>query len=81
MSSEAPSWADQWGSSGGMDNYDNGRKNETPKGNKMAKVKDVASAGFGKAKVVASTGAQKVKSGTSVGISWVKNQYQKRTSK
>ena len=48
---------------------------------KMADAKAVASAGMDKAKTAAVVGAQKVKSGTSAGLKWVKNQYQKRTSK
>ena len=81
MSSEAPSWADQWGTGGGVDHYDGGGKHKSSEGKKMANVKAAASTGLGKAKVAATVGAQKVKSGASVGISWVKNQYQKRTSK
>lgn len=79
---EAPSWADQWGTSGGL--YDEAKKDETKtkgSGKKMANVKAVASASLDKAKAAATVGAQKVKSGTSMGFKWVKTQYQKRTSK
>ncbi|KAJ0966172.1 hypothetical protein J5N97_027310 [Dioscorea zingiberensis] len=83
MGSEAPSWAEQWGAGGIGDgneqNHENKVSNE--KNNKMANVKAAASVGLGKAKVAATAGAQKVKSGTSLGIKWVKNQYQKKSSK
>ncbi|KAG0478965.1 hypothetical protein HPP92_013684 [Vanilla planifolia] len=80
MGSEAPTWAEQWG---GMDDeYDkHDAKESSSKGKKMANVKAAAGAGLGKAKTAATAGAQKVKIGTSMGISWIKNKYQKRTSK
>ncbi|ONK65515.1 uncharacterized protein A4U43_C07F37900 [Asparagus officinalis] len=83
MSQEAPSWADQWSTNGGFEHCDNeyGPERSDSKGKKMASVKSAASAGLGKAKVAATAGANKMKSGTSVGLSWVKSQYQKRTSK
>ncbi|XP_017700798.1 uncharacterized protein LOC108511668 [Phoenix dactylifera] len=78
---EAPSWADQWATSGGM--YDDGDDEAKAEGSgkKMGNVKAVASASLDKAKAAATVGAQKVKSGTSTGFKWVKTQYQKRTSK
>ncbi|KAJ7948148.1 CDP-diacylglycerol-glycerol-3-phosphate 3-phosphatidyltransferase [Quillaja saponaria] len=94
MGSEAPNWADQWGSFG--DDEDNGKlvnkKGSSSGGKKMADVKAVASAGLDKAKDAATVGAdraktaavasaQKVKSGTSAGFKWMKNQYQKKSSK
>ncbi|KAK6932295.1 hypothetical protein RJ641_001927 [Dillenia turbinata] len=85
MSREPPSWAEQWGTGGigdmEEDEYLKGDKKETGSSNKMASAKAAASAGFGKAKAAALVGAMKVKSGTSSGIKWVKNQYQKRSSK
>ncbi|XP_072951890.1 uncharacterized protein [Typha angustifolia] len=79
---EAPSWADQWGAGGaGDDTAKNETKEKDNKKNKMANVKAAASTSLDKAKAAATVGAQKVKSGTTMGIKWVKNQYQKRTSK
>lgn len=82
MGSKAPGWADQWGS--GSFNKEDDEKfmakighNNGNASKKMAGVKAAASTGLDKAK----TAAQKVKSGTSVGIKWVKNKYQKKTSK
>ncbi|XP_062209321.1 uncharacterized protein LOC133911135 [Phragmites australis] len=83
---DAPTWADQWGSgdngslkrAGGNGSSINAKADKkTVTGN----VKAAASEGFIKAKAAALVGAQKVKSGTSSGIKWVKEQYQKRTSK
>ncbi|KAG4985689.1 hypothetical protein JHK86_033380 [Glycine max] len=85
MGSKGPSWSDQWGSGGfGSDHYEEEEKMKMKKSGsskKMADAKAVASAGMDKAKTAAVVGAQKVKSGTSAGLKWVKNQYQKRTSK
>ncbi|PIA50940.1 hypothetical protein AQUCO_01100038v1 [Aquilegia coerulea] len=85
MAKEAPSWADQWGSGGygadPEDDHNNTKKGSSGSGKKMADMKSTASAGLDKAKAAAAVGAQKVKSGTSVGIKWMKNQYQKKTSK
>ncbi|WJX49926.1 hypothetical protein P8452_36301 [Trifolium repens] len=47
----------------------------------MDKAKSAAIVGADKAKTAAVVGAQKVKSGTSAGLKWIKNQYQKKTSK
>ncbi|KAL0926720.1 hypothetical protein M5K25_002964 [Dendrobium thyrsiflorum] len=83
MTSEAPTWADQWGA-GGMDDYydkQEGNDSKSNKGKKMANVKAAASSGLDKAKSAASVGAQKVKSGTSMSISWIKNKCQKKSSK
>lgn len=87
MGSKAPSWADQWGTGSFGDNEE-GEKSDTKKGGggggnnkKMAEAKAAASAGYDKAKAAAVVGALKLKTGTSMGIKWVKNQYQKRTSK
>lgn len=82
MGSKAPSWGDQRGS-GSFSKEDDEKfmakigHNNGNASKKMAEVKAAASTGLDKAK----TAAQKVKSGTSVGIKWVKNQYQKKTSK
>lgn len=85
MGSEAPSWADQWGSGGIGDSSEQYHENKEMNGknnnSKMANMKAAASVGLGKAKVAASVGANKVKSGTSLGIKWVKNQCQKKSSK
>ncbi|KAL0911357.1 hypothetical protein M5K25_019491 [Dendrobium thyrsiflorum] len=91
MGSDAPSWADQWGSGGLEDEYGNSSSTNN-KGKKTPNLKATASAGLGKAKsaavigahhakTAAKVGAQKVKTGTSMGISWMKNQYHKRCSK
>lgn len=83
MRSEAPTWADQWGS-GGMDDYydrQDDKDSGKGKGKKMANVKAAASSGLDKAKSAASAGAQKVKSGTSTSISWIKNKCQKKSTK
>lgn len=80
MRSEAPTWADQWGT-GGLDDYydkEDGKDGSKSKGKKMANVKAAASSGLDKAKSAATVGAQKVKSGTSMGISWIKNKCQKK---
>ncbi|CAJ2654848.1 hypothetical protein L195_g026069 [Trifolium pratense] len=97
MASKAPSWSDQWGTGGlGSDEYDNEAVNKSSKssgsGKKMTdaklmatasmdKAKSAAIVGADKAKTAAVVGAQKVKSGTSAGLKWIKNQYQKKTSK
>ncbi|KAG1347393.1 putative beta-1,3-galactosyltransferase 2 [Cocos nucifera] len=77
----APSWADQWGNSGGL--YDDSDDETKARGSakKTGNMKAVASASLDKAKAAATVGAQKVKSGTSMGIKWVKTRCQKRTSK
>lgn len=81
MASEAPSWAEQWGSGGigaiPEDDNTNAKKDSTD--NKKTGAKSAALAGFGKAKAAATAGAQKVKTGTSMGITWVKNKCQKKT--
>ncbi|XP_014493614.1 uncharacterized protein LOC106755902 [Vigna radiata var. radiata] len=85
--SKGPSWSDQWGNGGfGSDHYEDEKvKKSSGSSKKMAagmdKAKAAAIVGADKAKTAAVVGAQKVKSGTSAGIKWVKNQYQKRTSK
>lgn len=81
MGSEAPNWADQWGSY--ADDREGDDKNTTSKkkNNKMSEFKALASAGLDKTKTVAVIGAQKLKTGTSSGFKWVKNQYQKKFSK
>jgi len=88
MGSKAPSWSDQWGNGGfGSGHYDeeDEKVKKSSGSSKMAagvdKAKSVAIVGADKAKTAAVVGAQKVKSGTSAGIKWMKNQYQKRTSK
>lgn len=96
-SNRAPSWSDQWGTGGfGSDHYEEDHDQKLKKSGssnkKIADAKAAASAGMDKAKAAALVGADKakaaavvgamkVKSGTSAGIKWVKNQYQKRTSK
>lgn len=83
MGSKAPSWSDQWGSGNyGVGENEHEKAMEKKKsGKKMDDVKAAASVGLAKAKVAAIFGAQKVKTGTSFGVKWIKNQYQKRTSK
>lgn len=95
MGSKAPSWADQWGTGSFGDSKDDEKsvtKKEGGNNKKMAEAKAAASAGYDKAKgaalvgadkakAAAVVGALKLKSGTSMGIKWVKDQYQKRTSK
>ncbi|CAJ1979056.1 unnamed protein product [Sphenostylis stenocarpa] len=89
MGSKAPSWSDQWGNGGfGSEHYDledEKMKKSSGSNKKMAagmdKAKAAAIVGADKAKTAAVVGAQKLKGGTSAGIKWVKNQYQKRTSK
>ncbi|KAG5620643.1 hypothetical protein H5410_005861 [Solanum commersonii] len=73
MGTEAPSWADQWGTGGfgAMDEEEISHKNK--KENDSNK-KSSSSAGLGKAKAV----AQKMKNGTSIGIKWVKSKCQKK---
>ncbi|KAJ0983053.1 hypothetical protein J5N97_011308 [Dioscorea zingiberensis] len=82
MGSEAPSWAEQWGS--GSNNNDAHRETKSKDGStgkKMTEnVKAAASVGLGKAKAAATVGAHKVKTGTNMGIKWIKNQYNKKTS-
>lgn len=77
---DAPTWTDQWAS--GEDN--SGSRSTNGKADKKTvagNVKAAASEGFVKAKAAALVGAHKVKAGTSTGIKWVKEQYNKRTSK
>ncbi|CAL0303956.1 unnamed protein product [Lupinus luteus] len=94
-SNKAPSWSDQWGTGGlGSDNYEyeDDKLKKSSSSNKLSGAKAAASAGMDKAKSAAlvgadkaksaaTVGAQKVKSGTFAGLKWVKNQYQKRSSK
>jgi hypothetical protein len=97
MGSKAPSWSDQWGTGGlASDEYEDEavKKNTKSSGSgkkmtdaklmataSMDKAKSAAIVGADKAKTAAVVGAQKVKSGTSAGLKWIKNQYQKKTSK
>ncbi|KAL2328355.1 hypothetical protein Fmac_021782 [Flemingia macrophylla] len=92
MGSKAPSWSDQWGNEafGSSEHYYEDEKLKKSSGSSKAKAvasagvdkaKTVAIVGADKAKTAAVVGAQKVKSGTFAGLKWVKNQYQKRTSK
>ncbi|KMZ71411.1 hypothetical protein ZOSMA_181G00470 [Zostera marina] len=79
---DAPSWAEQWGSGNGAE--DDARKEAPPaenKGDRMTKMKTMASTSFNKAKSATATGAVKVKSGATAGFGWLKTQYQKKTSK
>ncbi|EAY90733.1 hypothetical protein OsI_12330 [Oryza sativa Indica Group] len=83
---DAPTWADQWGSSGGDGSFTKGGGGGGSSGNSEKKtvagnVKAAASEGLVKAKAAALVGAHKVKSGTSSGIKWVTDQYQKRAGK
>ena len=75
MGSKAPSWGQH------SDNNPDRNKGGVFNGKKMAEAKAAASAGYDKAKAAAVVGASKVKSGASLGFEWIKNQYQKRTSK
>uniref|UniRef100_A0A0E0KFR5 Uncharacterized protein n=1 Tax=Oryza punctata TaxID=4537 RepID=A0A0E0KFR5_ORYPU len=82
---DAPTWADQWGSSGGDGSFKKGGAgssgNNSEKKTVAGNVKAAASESLVKAKAAALVGAHKVKSGTSSGIKWVKDQYQKRAGK
>ncbi|OMP14069.1 hypothetical protein COLO4_00342 [Corchorus olitorius] len=75
MASEAPSWADQWGTGGigAMDDEDATAKKEN--GGKKSEKKG----GFNKAKTAALMGAKKVTLGVSKGITWVKKKCQKKS--
>lgn len=76
MTTEAPSWADQWGAGGiGAIHEDDSTTATKDAGNK----KKTAS-GFKKAKSFVTAGAQKLKSGGSMSFKWVKNKYQKKPS-
>ncbi|KAF5726452.1 hypothetical protein HS088_TW22G00130 [Tripterygium wilfordii] len=81
MASKTPTWADQWDNLDSQDDDDKNKKTSGSSGKKMTEVKAAASAGLDKAKVAATVSTQKVKSGTSAGMKWVKNQYQKFSSK
>ncbi|KAK6796480.1 hypothetical protein RDI58_004181 [Solanum bulbocastanum] len=76
MGTEAPSWADQWGT-GGFGAMDEEESHKSKKENDSNK-KNSSSAGLGKAKAVALAGAQKMKNGTSIGIKWVRSKCQKK---
>lgn len=76
MTTEAPSWADQWGT-GGFGAMDEEESHKSKKENDSNK-KGSSLAGLGKAKAVALAGAQKMKIGTSMGIKWVKSKCQKK---
>ncbi|KAK1396100.1 Integrin alpha-4 like [Heracleum sosnowskyi] len=83
---ENKTWADQWGSGGFGDDYENTNTKTRlgggkPKSRKMEGVKAAASTGIVKAKTVAIFSAKKMKTGTSIGIKWVKRQYKKKFSK
>ncbi|KAJ7529653.1 hypothetical protein O6H91_15G060300 [Diphasiastrum complanatum] len=82
------SWADQWGNHDDADNaaFKGQEGAAANSGNKKfsvyeKKMKAAASTGLEKAKSAASVGAQKMKAGTTTGIRWIKDQYQKRSSK
>ncbi|KAG7560070.1 hypothetical protein ISN45_Aa05g016270 [Arabidopsis thaliana x Arabidopsis arenosa] len=74
---ERNSWADQWDKdqSSGKTN-DGGDSRGT-----SAKYKEKVGVGLGKTKAAASSGLKKVKIGTSLGLSWVKDKYNKTTTK
>uniref|UniRef100_A0A7N0UMI3 Uncharacterized protein n=1 Tax=Kalanchoe fedtschenkoi TaxID=63787 RepID=A0A7N0UMI3_KALFE len=82
MGSEAPSWADQWGS-GGIgameDGADDGNKTHKDDGKKK-KGSETKGGGLFKAKAAAVAGANKLKTGTTMGFKWVKNRCQKKPS-
>ncbi|KAK8551619.1 hypothetical protein V6N13_120071 [Hibiscus sabdariffa] len=73
MASEAPSWADQWGTGGigAMEDEDATAKKE--KDTKKPKEKG----GF---KTAALKGAKKFKLGVAKGLTWVKSKCQKKSS-
>ncbi|MFS8025696.1 hypothetical protein Hanom_Chr16g01478231 [Helianthus anomalus] len=75
MASEAPSWADQWGS-GGIGAIED----EKVDVKKEDDGKKKGSTAFGKASSVAKEGAKKLKNSTSSGIKWIKNKCQKKSS-
>ncbi|KAL5773302.1 hypothetical protein ACOSQ2_013226 [Xanthoceras sorbifolium] len=77
MTTEAPSWADQWGA-GGIGALEEEEDNKTKK--ESTKKAADGKGGFNKAKVAAMVGAHKIKSGASNGIKWVKHQCQKKNS-
>lgn len=71
MGTEAPSWADQWGTGGfgAMDEEEISKKeNDSNK----------KSSGLGKAKAVALASAKKMKNGTCVAIKWLKSKCHKK---
>lgn len=76
---EKNSWADQWDSS----NQASGKTTDDGKssGGASGKYKEKVEAGLGKTKAVASSGLKKVKIGTSLGLNWVKDKYNKTTTK
>ncbi|KAL9681809.1 hypothetical protein QQ045_013597 [Rhodiola kirilowii] len=67
MGSEAPSWADQWGS-GGIGAMEDDDGNKAHKEDEKKKTGSGGKGGFFKAKAAA------VKTGTTMGFKWVKNQ-------
>ncbi|KAG0556603.1 hypothetical protein KC19_11G066400 [Ceratodon purpureus] len=73
-------WADQWDYKQNDKYGHEGRDSEAKTGNKekLAKVKQAASAGVDKTKQVVTSGAQKVKSGTTSGIRWIKEKVQRK---
>ncbi|GMN36338.1 hypothetical protein TIFTF001_005943 [Ficus carica] len=79
MASDAPSWADQWGS-GGIGAMEEADDTKAKKESGVNMKSGDGKAGLTKAKAAALAGAQKIKSGTSNGIKWIKNQCQKKGS-
>ncbi|KAI5656775.1 hypothetical protein M9H77_25568 [Catharanthus roseus] len=75
MATEAPSWADQWGT-GGIGALDEDHSVNSTKDNANNKK---GNSGFSKAKAMATAGAQKLKNSTSTSFKWVKNKCQKKT--
>ncbi|KAH7858934.1 hypothetical protein Vadar_029526 [Vaccinium darrowii] len=88
MSSEPPSWADQWGKGGiGAMGDDGDVRTEKENGSNkkatgtsagLSRAKSVAIAGAQKVKCGTVAGVQKVKTGTSTGFNWIKNKCQKK---
>lgn len=72
-------WADQWDYKHN-DRYGHGERDaeKTSSKEKLAKVKNAASAGVDKTKQAVTSGAQKVKSGTSSGFKWIKEKVQRK---
>ncbi|KAK9051811.1 hypothetical protein SSX86_028439 [Deinandra increscens subsp. villosa] len=75
MASEAPSWADQWGT-GGIGAIEEEKVEEKKENDGKKK----GSTALGRANSVAKEGAKKLKNSTSSGFKWIKNKCQKKSS-
>ncbi|KAJ8627808.1 hypothetical protein MRB53_021115 [Persea americana] len=81
VSDNAPSWADQWGTTEDLEEDNNAKAKEKGGNKKKGDVKAAASLTLDKAKATAAAGANKVKNGTLMSMKWVKSKCQKGTSK